>query len=115
MSSRFPQGSREYEVFYEVHLVSQPIATKLIVRDKVSEKRYELEIFEENTAKDVIIALIEEGLIKPIPIEGCQWVLTDSEGSRIIPDEELSSRLSPGENKVYLSTRTVGDVKTRKI
>jgi hypothetical protein len=83
---------------------------KLVVRDRLSGKRYELEIFEENTAKDVIDALIESGLIKPSPGEGYEWVLVDPRFVQIHPDERISSRLHSGseENEVFLVARVVG-------
>jgi hypothetical protein len=83
---------------------------KLIVRDRLSGKRYELEIFEENTAKDVIDALIESGLIRPTPGEGYEWILLDSRFVQIHPNEKLSSRLYSGseENEVFLVARVVG-------
>ena len=59
---------------------------KLIVRDRFSGKRYELDIFEENTAKDVIDTLIEEGLIRPTPGEGYEWILIDSRFVHIPPN-----------------------------
>jgi len=73
---------------------------KIIVRDKLLGERYELEIFEETTAEDVIDALIESGLIRP----GYEWVLIDSRLVFIRPNEKISSRLSPesGENEVFL-------------
>jgi hypothetical protein len=78
---------------------------RLIVRDIYSEKRYEFEIFEETTAQDIIDTLIDLGFIGPSPREGYQWILTDSKFIQILPNEKLSSRLSPGENKVYLAAR----------
>jgi hypothetical protein len=83
---------------------------KLVVRDRLSGKRYELEIFEENTGKDVIDTLIESGLIKPSPGEGYEWILVDSRFIQIHPDERISSRLYSGseENEVFLVARVVG-------
>jgi uncharacterized ubiquitin-like protein YukD len=120
ISSRFPQISGGYEVFYEVHLISRPIMTKLIVTviDKVYRRMYKLEIFEENTAKDVIDTLIAEGLIKPVPMEGYQWILTDSNDDRIISsNEKLSSRFSPekGVYEVFLTIRPVGEERNKLI
>jgi hypothetical protein len=90
---------------------------KLVVRDRLSGKRYELEIFEENTGKDVIDTLIESRLISPSPGEGYEWVLIDSRFVQIHPDERISSRLysGNGENEVFLAARVVGgDVKRHR-
>jgi hypothetical protein len=78
---------------------------KIIIRDRYSGKRYELEIFEENTARDVIDALIDSGLIRPTPGEGFEWVLLDSRLIQILPNQKVSSRLSPGggENEIFLA------------
>jgi hypothetical protein len=77
---------------------------KLVVRDRLSGKRYELEIFEENTAQDVIDTLIESGLIRPTPGQDWQWILVDSRFTQIPPNERVSSRISSssGENEVFL-------------
>ncbi len=81
---------------------------KLIVRDRLSGKRYELEIFEENTAKDVIDALIDSGLIRPTPGEGYEWILLDSRFVQIQSNERISSRFGSGEGEVFLVARVVG-------
>lgn len=84
---------------------------KLVVRDRLSGKRYELEVFEENTAKDVIDALIEAGLIRPTPGEGYEWILLDSRFVQIHPNEKISSSVySSGteEAEVYLVARVAG-------
>lgn len=84
---------------------------KLVVRDRLSGKRYELEVFEENTAKDIIDALIEAGLIRPTPGEGYEWILLDSRFVQIHPNEKISSRAyssSSGEAEVYLVARVAG-------
>ncbi|MCF8885703.1 MAG: hypothetical protein L4877_07965 [Aigarchaeota archaeon] len=83
---------------------------KLVVRDRISGKRYELEVFEENTAKDVIDSLIEAGLIRPTPGEGYEWILLDSRFVQIHPNEKIVSRLSYGseEAEVYLVARVTG-------
>jgi len=84
---------------------------KLVVRDRLSGKRYELEVFEENTAKDIIDALIEAGLIRPTPGEGYEWILLDSRFVQIHPNEKISSRVyssSSGEAEVYLVARVAG-------
>ncbi len=78
---------------------------RLVVRDRFSGKRYELEIFEENTAKDVIDTLIEGGYIRPTPGEGYEWVLVDSRYIQISPNEKIVSRIyssGSGEAEVYL-------------
>jgi hypothetical protein len=61
-----------------------------------------LEGFEESTAQEVIDDLIDVGFIRPSPGERFEWVLLDSKLRQILPNEKLSSRLSPGENEVYL-------------
>ncbi|MEM1550300.1 MAG: hypothetical protein QXR13_00020 [Candidatus Bathyarchaeia archaeon] len=83
---------------------------RLIVRDRISGKRYELEIFEENTAKDVIDSLIEAGLIGPTPGEGYEWILLDSRFVQIHPSEKIASRYSHGSEgaEVYLVARVTG-------
>jgi hypothetical protein len=66
LSSRLPER--------EVFLVARPVGGKrsedrieLTVIHKRAGKRYTLEVFKDNTAGDVIDALIESGLIKPSP------------------------------------------------
>ncbi|MEM3820000.1 MAG: hypothetical protein QXF08_06110 [Nitrososphaerota archaeon] len=83
---------------------------KLIVRDRISGKRYELEIFEENTVKDVIDSLIESGLIRPTPGEGYEWILLDSRFVQMHPNEKISSRYLYGSEgaEVYLVARVTG-------
>jgi hypothetical protein len=83
---------------------------RLVVRDKMSGKRYVLEIFEENTAQDVINTLIESGLIRPTPGPQWEWVLIDSRFFLILSDERISSRVSSGsgENEVFLVARPYG-------
>jgi hypothetical protein len=77
---------------------------KLIVWDRVSGKRHELEIFEETTAQDVIDALIGEGLIRSYYGELFdEWILIDSKYVRIHPNERIVPRISSnGKNEVYL-------------
>lgn len=82
---------------------------KLIVRDRISGKRYELEVFEENTAKDVIDSLIDAGFIRPTPGEGYEWILLDSRFVQIHPNEKIISRCYGSEEaEVYLVARVTG-------
>jgi hypothetical protein len=119
ISSRFPQKGGGYEVYYEVHLVSRPVMTefKLYVENEYSGLRYELKIFGENTAGDVINILIEEGLIGPTPKEGYQWVLKDKSGSIINHNDRLSYRASPesGECEAFLAGRPLSGESTELI
>jgi molybdopterin/thiamine biosynthesis adenylyltransferase len=81
---------------------------KIIVRDRISGKRYELDILEEHTAKDVIDVLVEERLIRPSPGEGYEWILVDPRFIQIPPNERVASRLSgAGENEVFLIARFI--------
>jgi hypothetical protein len=81
------------------------LSMKLVVRDSLSGKSYELKIFKETTAREVIDTLIESGLIRPTPGPQWEWVLIDSRFFKIPSDERISSRVSSGsgENEVYLS------------
>jgi hypothetical protein len=103
LSSRLPER--------EVFLVARPVGGKrgedcieLTVIDRLAGKRYTLEVFKENTARDVIDVLIESGLIKP----GFDWILISPRLMQIHPDEKILSALSPGENEVFLIAKLVG-------
>jgi hypothetical protein len=85
------------------------LSMKLVVRDRLSGKRYELKILKGTTAREVIDTLIESRLINPSPGEGFDWILIDSSFIQIQPDERVSSRVSSGsgEIEVYLLARVV--------
>jgi len=101
VSSRLPER--------EVFLVARPVGGKrsedrigLTVINKVAGKRYTLEVFKDNTAGDVINALIELGLIKPSPEVGFAWALVSPRLFEIPYDKKILEALSPGENEVFL-------------
>jgi len=107
LSSRLPER--------EVFLVARPVGGKrsedrieLTVIYKRAGKRYTLEVFKDNTAGDVIDALIESGLIKPSPGVGYAWALVSPRLLEIPYDEKILSALSPGENEVFLVMKPGG-------
>jgi hypothetical protein len=106
LSSRLPER--------EVFLVARPLGGKrsedrieLTVIHKRAGKRYTLEVFKDNTAGDVIDALIESGLIKPSPGVGYAWALV-SPRLEIPYDEKILEALSPGVNEVFLIAKPMG-------
>jgi uncharacterized ubiquitin-like protein YukD len=117
----FSSGEDEvYEVYLDakpIHLPSKrrpPIVISplpkpkntVIVNNKLNGEKYELGVFRKNTAKDVIDALINAGLIEGTPREGYTWTLIDSRSNEIASDERILSRLSSsGGNEVYLDAR----------
>jgi len=107
LSSRLPER--------EVFLVARPVGGKrsedrieLTVIHKRAGKRYTLEVFKDNTAGDVIDALIESGLIKPSPGVGYAWALVSPRLFEIRYDEKILEALSPGENEVFLIAKPMG-------
>jgi hypothetical protein len=107
VSSRLPER--------EVFLVARPVGGKrsedrieLTVINGVVGKRYTLEVFKENTAQDVIDALIESGLIKPSPGVRYAWALVSPRLFEIRYDEKILEALSPGENEVFLIAKPMG-------
>jgi hypothetical protein len=107
LSSRLPER--------EVFLVARPVGGKrsedrieLTVIYKRAGKRYTLEVFKDNTAGDVIDALIESGLIKPSPGVGYAWALVSPRLLEIPYDEKILEALSPGENEVFLIAKPMG-------
>jgi hypothetical protein len=107
VSSRLPER--------EVFLVARPVGGKrsedrieLTVINRVVGKRYTLEVFKENTAQDVIDALIESGLIKPSPGVRYAWALVSPRLFEIRYDEKILEALSPGENEVFLIAKPMG-------
>jgi hypothetical protein len=107
LSSRLPER--------EVFLVARPLGGKrsedrieLTVIHKRAGKRYTLEVFKDNTAGDVIDALIESGLIKPSPGVGYAWALVSPRLLEIPYDEKILEALSPGENEVFLIAKPMG-------
>jgi hypothetical protein len=81
---------------------------ELTVIYKRAGKRYTLEVFKDNTAGDVIDALIESGLIKPSPGVGYAWALVSPRLLEIPYDEKILEALSPGENEVFLIAKPMG-------
>jgi hypothetical protein len=78
----------------------------LTVHDRLSGKKYRLEVFEENTAKSVINVLIKKGLIGSSPGQDYEWALVDSRFYQIFPDERIIPRASSNEEgEVYLIAR----------
>jgi len=107
LSSRLPER--------EVFLVARPVGGKwsedrigLTVIDRLAGKRYTLVVFKDNTAGDVIDALIESGLIKPSPEVGYAWALVSPRLFEIPYDKKILEALSPGENEVFLIAKPMG-------
>lgn len=56
---------------------------RVVVRDRFSGKRYEIEVYPENTAAEVINTLVEAGMIQGSPGQGWEWRLIDSRGLQL--------------------------------
>lgn len=83
---------------------------RLVIRDRFTGRRYELEVFPENTVDDVINALIDGRYISSAPGEGYEWILIDSRGVQIPPNARILNWISESgnENEVWLTARWKG-------
>lgn len=81
----------------------------IIIRNRLSGRRYEVEVDPTHTVKDVIDVLIEGGYIQPAPYEGWEWRLMDSSGFMLPPDARIVDWISgSGEDTFWLFAHYAG-------
>ncbi|MEM2079535.1 MAG: hypothetical protein QXH32_05610 [Candidatus Caldarchaeum sp.] len=67
---------------------------RVVVRDRFTGKRYEIEVYPENTAEDVINTLVDSGIIQSSPGQGWEWRLVDSRGFQLPSNTRVIDWLS---------------------